>query len=197
MFTVIENTQYAPQAVVGPLDLWFNLDPEPRFAVDFEGRALAANETARRAIDDGLIAVNSAGALRFGSTDSDEHFLAALRQIAQRGSGQLRMILRQRDGAWFAAQLHRAPGQSIAVLALRSDGQAAPAAMEALGAAFHLTRSEMQILRCLMESKCPKSVAIELEISEHTVRAHLRSLYAKMGVRGLANLIRLSCHLLL
>ena len=47
-----------------------------------------------------------------------------------------------------------------------------------------LTPREGQIIAILAEGKVPKEVSSELGITYETVRAYLRSIYRKMGVRS-------------
>lgn len=176
-------------------DWWFNRDTRSLLLVSPEGRLITANEAAKAALSEGLLAVTPTGALKFGSTECDNRFLRSVSQVA--GSDKkLVVILRQRHGSWFAADIHGVPGRKCAVLGLREELTATSQAMSAIAGAFQLTRSELDVLRCLLEGQCPKSAAIELNISEHTVRAHLRSIYAKMGTKGLTNTIRMACSFL-
>ena len=179
-----------PDVVPGQ-DWWFLLDPAPRYLISSEGSLLMANPAGQRALENGQLAVTSVGALKFGSTNCDSRFQAAIQQVAG-NRAHTRAILRQRHGGWFAADFHGAPGETWAVLALREELAPTPQSMEAISAAFQLTRSETDVLQCLLDGQCPKTAANTLNISEHTVRAHLRSIYAKMSVRGLTNTIRLS-----
>ena len=172
-------------------DWWFLLDPAPRYLISHEGNLLMANPAGQRALENGQLAVTSVGALKFGSTSCDSRFQAAIQRVAG-NRAHTRAILRQRHGGWFAADVHSAPGATWAVLALREELAPTPQSMEAISAAFQLTRSEMDVLHCLLDGQCPKTAANHLHISEHTVRAHLRSIYAKMSVRGLTNTIRLA-----
>lgn len=173
-------------------DWWFTLDPAPRFLVDGDGYLIAANPAGEAALQDGQLAATSTGALKFGSADCDARFVAAVRQVAGHGTHG-RAILRQRHGGWFAVDLHGAPGEALAVVGLKDELAPGPQAMAAIGAAFQLTPCELDVLHELLSGRCPKTAAIDLHISEHTVRAHLRSIYAKMNARGLNNTIRLSC----
>lgn len=45
-----------------------------------------------------------------------------------------------------------------------------------------LTRREFEILECLARGLTNGEIARELEIAQSTVKAHLSSMYAKMGV---------------
>lgn len=177
-------------------DVWFDLDPEPRLAIGFDGSVQSSNSAAQDALGRGVIATDYGGVLRFGSPESDGAFMQGLRTVSSGRSGRHRMILRGRDGAWLAAAVYRVAGQPRAILALRSEERPPADALSALADAFHLTRAEAGVLCALTDGKCPKAVANDMNISEHTVRAHLRSIYAKMGVRGLTGALRRSCNLL-
>lgn len=172
-------------------DWWFDYDPSPLFFVDAEGRLCSANPAGKSALEDGRLLVNGAGLLKFGSADCDSSFLSAVRQVAGRAA-HCRAVLRQRHGGWFGVGFHGAPNAPLVVVVLREEPTPSPLAMTAICAAFKLTSSELEVLRCLLVGECPKGAAIRLSISEHTVRAHIRSLYAKMNVRGITGLIRLS-----
>jgi DNA-binding NarL/FixJ family response regulator len=49
-----------------------------------------------------------------------------------------------------------------------------------------LTEREREILRCLVDGETNRQIAARLVISEHTVRAHMRSLMQKLGVANRA-----------
>ncbi len=52
--------------------------------------------------------------------------------------------------------------------------------------AFHLTPRELQILRAIVRGERNKDIAVQLGISERTVKAHLSSTYSKLGVQSRA-----------
>ena len=173
-------------------DLWFVLDPSPLFIVDDAGRMVLCNPAASEALTEGQLVASGNRKLSFGSADCDSAFLAAVRAAAGTSAHSF-LVLRQRHGGWVGARLHGVITQPLVIVALRSELAPTRQAMAAIGTAFRLTASEIEVLYCLLNGNCPKTVAINLSISEHTVRAHLRSLYAKMNVRGLNAVIRLSC----
>jgi DNA-binding NarL/FixJ family response regulator len=45
-----------------------------------------------------------------------------------------------------------------------------------------LTTRELEVLELLAEGMANKQIAYELEISEHTVKFHVSSIYTKLGV---------------
>ena len=47
-----------------------------------------------------------------------------------------------------------------------------------------LSKRELQVIRQLLEGKSNKQIALDLDISEHTVEFHLKNIYAKLGVRS-------------
>lgn len=176
----------------GPPDWWFVLDPAPRFLVDGDGALVSANPAGEAVLEEGQLTTTCTGALRFGSAECDTRFLAAVREVVGQNA-RSRAVLRQRHGGWFAADIHGVPGERLAVVGLKDELKPSLQAMAAIRAAFQLTSSELDVLHHLLCGQCPKTAAIDLHISEHTVRAHLRSLYAKMNARGLTSTIRLSC----
>ena len=53
-----------------------------------------------------------------------------------------------------------------------------------------LTGREIEVLQLISQGLANKQIALELNISEHTVKFHLSSLYAKLGVSGRTEAIR-------
>lgn len=196
LYVAPEQVAMEPRLKTTDDDIWFDLDPEPRLAISLDGCVLASNQAADDALSRGVIATDYAGVIRFGSPESDGAFMSGLRLLKSGRAGRHRMILRGRDGAWLAAAVYSVKGEGRGILALRSEERPPEDALSALADAFHLTRAEAGVLCSLTDGKCPKAVANEMGISEHTVRAHLRSIYAKLGVRGLTGALRRSCNLL-
>ena len=100
------------------------------------------------------------------------------------------MVLRGRDGAWLGASLIRRRDDPLAILTFKAEVNLARQAFEALAVAFLLTKGEEDVLYYLMTGQVPKEIASTLNVSEHTIRAHLRVIYAKMDVKGLTGAIR-------
>jgi two-component system probable response regulator PhcQ len=57
------------------------------------------------------------------------------------------------------------------------------------GASSTLSQREKQIVSALAAGKDPKTIAQTLEISVHTVRSHLKTIYRKVGVRTQLELV--------
>jgi two-component system, NarL family, response regulator YdfI len=56
----------------------------------------------------------------------------------------------------------------------------------AAGQLLDLTDREQQVLRAIIAGERSKTIAVQLGISERTVKAHLASIYSKLGVDGRA-----------
>jgi DNA-binding CsgD family transcriptional regulator len=54
-----------------------------------------------------------------------------------------------------------------------------------------LTVREKEVLQLMAEGMANKQIALSLGISEHTVKFHLSSLYAKLNVSGRTEAIRI------
>jgi DNA-binding NarL/FixJ family response regulator len=54
-----------------------------------------------------------------------------------------------------------------------------------------LTPREIEVLRCLAHGQTNKQIAFSLEISEHTVKFHVSSIYAKLGAANRGEAVRL------
>lgn len=171
-------------------DSWSEMDPEAKFLVHANGRVASHNASAGHALDAGLVSVDSLGVLHFGSANSDSFFLSALDTVKPDKFWRERLVLRGRDGGWLGASLFRLRDEPMSILSFRAETSPPREAFVALAAAFHLTQAEQEVLCGLMAGRCPKEIAVKLDISEHTVRAHLRQIYTKMEVRGLSGTIR-------
>jgi DNA-binding NarL/FixJ family response regulator len=53
-----------------------------------------------------------------------------------------------------------------------------------------LTGREVEVLQLISRGLANKQIALELTISEHTVKFHLSSLYAKLGVSSRTEAVR-------
>jgi DNA-binding CsgD family transcriptional regulator len=56
---------------------------------------------------------------------------------------------------------------------------------------FDLSPAEARVARLLLEGKSVAGIAAESKVGENTVRAHLKSIFAKTGVNRQAELVRL------
>ena len=59
---------------------------------------------------------------------------------------------------------------------------------------FHLTEREKEILAAVARGERSKEIAAKLHITERTVKAHLASIYQKMGVDSRAGAIAVAAH---
>lgn len=54
-----------------------------------------------------------------------------------------------------------------------------------------VTQREMDVLQCIAQGLANKQIAVNLGISEHTVKFHLSSLYAKLGATNRTEAVRI------
>src|SRR6478672_7365046 len=87
------------------------------------------------------------------------------------------------------------PGLRLCNLQYGSRAHDSERDMHTLSEAFGLTRTETCVLGGLIDGRAPKEIAGQLQISTHTVRSHLRAIYAKMDVKGISGTIRLAMRL--
>jgi DNA-binding CsgD family transcriptional regulator len=107
---------------------------------------------------------------------------------------QLQRILSVAVGAVSTIVLHKRSGEGHYVIsstgisanavavAVREASEGFVPVLADLEEAFGLTRSEVSVVEKLLSGHVPQTIADELEISVHTVRAHLRHCYDKLQV---------------
>jgi DNA-binding NarL/FixJ family response regulator len=70
-------------------------------------------------------------------------------------------------------------------------GEQAASSLETSGAVEALTERETQVLQLLGQGLANKQIAHLLAISEHTVKFHVSSIYAKLGATNRTEAVRL------
>jgi DNA-binding CsgD family transcriptional regulator len=149
---------------------------------------LAANDAARR----WLAEMTPAGAGRGGELPMVVHQVAAgVRPDRPGWAPEAYARVRTRAGRW--ATVHAslvegglAPGTGTSVVI-----ESAPASdiMEILMSAYQLTRRERVVLQRVIAGFPSTAIAAQLHISASTVQDHLKSIFAKVGVRSRGQLV--------
>lgn len=172
-------------------DAWFEADDTARFILDADGRVLRTNARARALADCGM--VGSRGLFICAAHRSRAELDALLRDLAHGHRTSGRILFRTGDDEWCILDLMTTPDAPHRVFATARPVKPLDLAkITALGAVFGLTRAETAVLLQLTAGATPKDIGRKLDMSIHTVRAHLRSICMRMGVRGINGALRLS-----
>ena len=94
--------------------------------------------------------------------------------------------VRQHDALLDYAAAAGGPGTVERPIAARPGSSKQPSVS---GASSPLSQREKQIVSALAAGNDPKTIARSLEISVHTVRSHLKTIYRKVGVRTQLELV--------
>lgn len=173
---------------------WFEDDLVARFVLDLQGRVVRANRRGRELSLSGLV---GAGGLFMCATHRNRSELdQMLARMADGRQSDGRILFRAGDDDWCLLKLLIASSTPDRVFAAVCPVKPIPAdRIEMLRAVFGITRSETAVLVHLTAGEAPKEIGRQLDMSVHTVRAHLRSLCMRMGVKGINGALRLSFQL--
>ena len=180
-----------PTAIGGAIGAATDLDRPGMVLFDADGDVVSANEEARFWLDELppepgvrtehgvlpvwlLVTVFRAGAIRHGA-----------------GDGTARTRVRTRQGRWLAchASCLRAADGSVGDVALVIE-PAPPAAVAPLVVeAYDLTVREQEIVHLLARGAGTAEIADALFLSPHTVRDHVKAIFAKAGVSSRGELV--------
>ncbi len=173
--------------------------------LDEQGRVLNTNAVARAMLDepDGLS--QRGQRLHIDSREANRALQDALASVARAGRGQETSVVR-------VLRVPRSPGRADLGLVIRpvpisewSEGQSSPctavfisdpdlresASQQSLGELFGLTPAEANLALLLARGLSLAEVSHAQNISQHTARAQLKSIFAKTGVSRQAELVRL------
>ncbi len=158
--------------------------PEATFLVDHEFNVYAANAAAMKAIQMGSVPV-----VNNKFIFQDKQSLNSIEEANKRLIGNLsnyeRCILRV-NGQCVACILYPASNnRSKHLFAIKSQSiEEILTGLPEVARIFSLTKTENRILKNMIQGMRPKEIALVNGNSLNTVRAHLRTIYAKMQVRS-------------
>jgi DNA-binding CsgD family transcriptional regulator len=176
-----------PALVLDQLDV-------PAVVTDWDGVVQFHNRSAmRRSSDRDMILLRHAEMLRFCDLHADKRFRLFLRQARWSSDQKAELILSGGPGAGRClARVERLAGQrSCLVLLCASERTNHEPISAGLMRSFGFTTAEERLARYLIAGGRLSDAARDFQRSLHTVRNHLRSIFAKVGVRRQADLIRI------
>jgi hypothetical protein len=157
-----------------------------RFIVDAKGILVTMNQAGSRLIDRGIVLVDARGQLRLPRAPWGMSELIQSR--ASRPFDRIYQI-----GPRLLMRAMGAPAAEpstfqllVALITLESTID-----LTLIIEAFGISECEAPVLGGLASATCPKETSRQLNLSIHTVRSHLRAIYAKLGVRSAAEAQRL------
>lgn len=173
---------------------WFEHDIIARFVLDTQGCVIHANAKARAMIAAGVL--GAGGAFICPSHRNRGDFDALANRLLQGRQSHGRLLFRSGDDAWCLLDLATAPDAIDRIFATARPAHCMGVeVMEPLRAIFGLTRAELLVLSHLTQGEAPKDIGRKMDMSIHTVRAHLRAICMRMGVKGITGALRLSFQL--
>lgn len=173
---------------------WFEHDGLARFVLDTQGNIQQCNATARAMVSCGI--VGAGGVLICQQHRNHLEFETLLVRLNERRQSSGRILFRAGDDAWCLLDLITLPEIEDKIFATARPAQCVSAVgIEPLRAVFGLTRAEIAVLSHLTTGAPPKEIGRKMDMSIHTVRAHLRAICMRMGVKGINGALRLSFQL--
>lgn len=174
---------------------WFDLDPRACYLVSCDGHFMAANRQGRAMIEDGRILSVRSGLLTFNCENSQRDLRDATDSVCRREADRIQRLVRADNAQWRVVNILPTVDRTCAFVSVSPGVEEAPQDLEVLVDAFSLTRTEAHVLGEILDGHAPKDAGRRLEMSTHTVRSHLRNIYAKLNVRGIVGTIRLATRL--
>lgn len=161
----------------------FEFATEIRFVLNRDNSVQFANLLGRQMLKDGGFYLNGMRQLRFRSGRAQASFDEALASARRDLKRRHHKIIALEDGEWTSLYVRCLDIDSghFEVVIRPTDKHLDTASV---AEAFGLTATEAKVLSGLVQSLCPKKIAIFNNISVHTVRAHIRGIYAKLGTRS-------------
>jgi DNA-binding CsgD family transcriptional regulator len=170
---------------------WFDADPTPVFVLGADGALLASNRSGRQFLEARAAVSLRGGRIGFADDAAQNCFTQALEKITSGAKTEFVVVLRCDDGYWRRLHVlhHGGLSSRTAFVTVRGEPKR-EVDITPIVEAFRLSFAEGKVLLHVARGLEPKRIAVRLGVSPHTVRAHLRSLYAKLRVRGMQELIR-------
>lgn len=172
--------------------------------VDGSSRLIHANQTAKEIFDRGdtlrleadvVTARGNAARVSLKSTVS----IAASDEARMPGTGRGIRLGEIEDTSALAHILPLKAGErrhmvreGAAAILIKNRQSVATDAISVFAGAFELTRAETNVLAQLLDGETPERIAKTLNISENTVRTHVRALFGKTGTNRLHQLVALA-----
>jgi DNA-binding CsgD family transcriptional regulator len=166
-------------------------------ALDALGRVLDADSNgARLLLESGVLGANRAGRLTARPKTLEREILAAVQALAAEPRGRPRAIILSRE-PWLDMLLTPAHNQSIlakpdpAVVAyVHGDSWSSADRCDQLAELFGLSASEARLALALSRGQAIPEAARELGLTVETARNYSKKIYAKLGARGQADVVR-------
>ena len=188
----ITDSEHARTALSDALDL----TSAAVFFLDQGGRVKYCTAAAERILarNDGLELIG--GALRALHGDDDRQLAAHLAGVTDAPAAIVRRAPPAAPYRVFAVPRPRDDAaRDIVMLAIVTEAPTQRELESVLRHGYGLTSAELRVALRIGRGASPKRVAAELEVSWYTVRAQLREIFAKTGVRRQAELVDLIARL--
>ncbi len=178
----------------------------PVMLLDEERRLLHANPAARTVLDRGLALLEARGRVHCADARDDANMLAAVKELLD-GPPTLpateapdKLFMRTSGGAAAALGLYlyrlvpqRTLGmfgeRPLAMLLLHQPGEQLELDPFVVAAAFDLTPGEARVAIRTARGESPADISQRYNVSTHTVRSQLRSVFAKTGTARQSQLV--------
>lgn len=166
--------------------------------LDTKGRILECDERGGLMLEQSRdISARPGGLVSIRSSSAQQVFQSALKDIISKPDSRPRGILVSRE-PWLNLLLMAPRGkllsggiQPAAIACLQGDSLASSDRAEQIAEFFGLSRREAQLALALSRGLSLTEAASEFGLKIATIRTYSKSLYSKIGARGLADLVRI------
>ena len=179
----LEPSEMSPPK--GRLAHHFLYDTKAKFILASNGDLLNANLEASNLLSNGILFRLPEGNLSYGSSEMNLAVKDILKQLRIGRNSCIKLLKRFEDD-WLVLEFTSANFNSNkeVLLTVFPRDICMSSSLNAMSKAFGFTITEAEVVKHMLMALCPKEISIEMDISTNTVRAHLRSIYSKTGVRG-------------
>lgn len=166
-------------------------------ALDASARVLESDPQAGAIVERSqALRIGADGRLLTSSARQNREIIAAIKAISQQGPGRPRAMVLSRD-PWLEMILmpadrtaHSAKSMPAVIAYVHGDSVLSADRCEQLAQMFSLLPSESRLALALARGMTMDEAAGHLGLTQQTARTYSKKIYAKMGARGQADLVR-------